>query len=259
MEIPEPVRALAVHPFRDLPLPPSMKRFSLGGAMLTINPFPMAQVAFPTGDDLDVAAAVEATRAIAREHEKDTIAWWIAPEHDAYAPGLEALGIVNADTPGFEAVENGMALVEAPAGDRVEDVEVRLVETFEDYVAGSKVLVECFGTPEQPEEVMRKRWDEYIADDVGRAFIAVVDGQAVGNAFVAFAPVGLNLFGGSVLPGARGRGVYRALLFARWDFAVERGTPALTVQAGRMSKPICERMGFEFVDASRVFVDDLTS
>jgi GNAT superfamily N-acetyltransferase len=61
-----------------------------------------------------------------------------------------------------------------------------------------------------------------------------------------------------VLPKARGRGVYRALLFARWDFAVDRGTPALTVQAGRMSRPICERLGFQFVDASRVYVDTVS-
>jgi hypothetical protein len=46
-------------------------------------------------------------------------------------------------------------------------------------------------------------------------------------------------------------------VLARWDLAVERGTPALTVQAGRMSRPICERMGFGFVEAVRVFVDNL--
>ena len=48
-----------------------------------------------------------------------------------------------------------------------------------------------------------------------------------------------------------------ALLRERWEVAVERGTPALTVQAGRMSRPICERAGFEFVAPVRVFVDKL--
>jgi GNAT superfamily N-acetyltransferase len=60
-----------------------------------------------------------------------------------------------------------------------------------------------------------------------------------------------------VLESARGRGVYRSLVRARWDHAVERGTPALTVQAGRMSRPILERLGFQFITPVRVFVDDL--
>ena len=55
----------------------------------------------------------------------------------------------------------------------------------------------------------------------------------------------------------RGRGVYRSLVQARWDWAVELGTPALTVQAGRMSRPILERLGFEFVEPVRVYVDNL--
>jgi predicted acetyltransferase len=51
--------------------------------------------------------------------------------------------------------------------------------------------------------------------------------------------------GGAVLPEARGRGAYRALVRARWDDAVARGTPALTVGAGPMSEPILRRLGFE--------------
>ena len=46
---------------------------------------------------------------------------------------------------------------------------------------------------------------------------------------------------------ARGRGAYRALVRARWDAAVERGTPALTVMAGSMSAPILDRLGFATV------------
>jgi predicted GNAT family N-acyltransferase len=49
------------------------------------------------------------------------------------------------------------------------------------------------------------------------------------------------------LPSARGRGAYRALIAARWDEAVARGTPALAVQAQETSRPILERCGFEVV------------
>jgi GNAT superfamily N-acetyltransferase len=68
-------------------------------------------------------------------------------------------------------------------------------------------------------------------------------------------PSGINLSGSSVLPAARGRGVYRALVAARWDEAVERHLPALTVQAGVMSAPILERLGFESVGTQLVLCD----
>lgn len=258
METPEPVRLLARNPFRELPKPKSIKRFQLPGALMSITPHPSAQIAFPLAEDMDVEVAVDAARSLAREHRKETIGWWLVPEHaELYGSRFEELGIVNEDTPGFEAVENGLALLEAPACERVADVEVRIVETFEDFRASGRVVIEAFGMPELSDEEERERFDEYRDDDSGRVFLGIVDGEVVGTAYAAFAEGGLNLFGGSVLPEARGRGVYRALLFARWDFAVERGTPALTVQAGRMSRPICERLGFQFVDASRVYVDKL--
>jgi hypothetical protein len=53
----------------------------------------------------------------------------------------------------------------------------------------------------------------------------------------------------------RGRGIYRALVRARWDEAERRGTPALVVQAGKMSRPILERLGFETVCEVHTLVD----
>ena len=55
------------------------------------------------------------------------------------------------------------------------------------------------------------------------------------------------LLGGASLPRVRGRGVYFSLVHARWRDAVARGTPRLVVQAGPMSRPILERLGFEQV------------
>ena len=55
----------------------------------------------------------------------------------------------------------------------------------------------------------------------------------------------------------RGRGAYRALVRARWDVAVERGTPALTVSAGAMSRPILERLGFVTVGFAHGLSDTL--
>ena len=259
MGIPEPVRRLAVHPFVELPRPPEIEVVELDGAVLGINPWPGAQIVSIVGDGpSDVAAAVDAARAVARDRGKDTLGWWVAPEHDFVAPELEAAGLVNEDTPGFEAIENAMVLLAAPAGGRVEGVEVRISETWEDFSAGSQVARQVFGLPPVSEEDLRERYETYRRpDNPGRGFIALVDGSVVGTSYAAFSPAGVNLFGGSVLPEARERGVYRAMLQARWEAAVERGTPALTVQAGRMSRPILERRGFEFIAPVRVFVDDL--
>ncbi|MFO8148695.1 MAG: hypothetical protein R6T93_00210 [Trueperaceae bacterium] len=55
----------------------------------------------------------------------------------------------------------------------------------------------------------------------------------------------LGLWGGSVLPSHRGRGHYRAVVAARARYARSRGYRFLTVDAGPMSRPILERLGFQ--------------
>jgi GNAT superfamily N-acetyltransferase len=259
MELPEPVRRLAVYPFHELPVPPAVEHVELDGAFIGINRWPTAQVAGIRGDGpSNVGATVEAARDVAREHGKTIVAWWVPPDQDHVAPALEAAGLVNEDTPGFEAIENALALVEPPLGDDVAGVEVRMVETWDDYRAGARVTEEVFGMPHASDDDLRLRYDDYRnPDNPGREFVALVGERVVGSSFAGFGDAGVNLFGGAVLPDARGRGVYRALVQARWRVAVARGTPALTVQAGRMSRPICERLGFVFVAPVRVFVDQL--
>jgi GNAT superfamily N-acetyltransferase len=81
----------------------------------------------------------------------------------------------------------------------------------------------------------------------------------VGAASGVLGAAGVNLIGGCVLEDARGHGIYRALTIARWELAVARGTPALTIQAGRMSRPIVERLGFKFIAAIPIYIDQLSS
>jgi GNAT superfamily N-acetyltransferase len=103
-----------------------------------------------------------------------------------------------------------------------------------------------------------QRWNEYNqpANPV-RHYHARIGDEMIGIAGALFGDAGLNLFGGAVLPHARGRGVYRALTMARWEEAVMHGSPALTVQAGRMSKPILAKLGFTPVGEARVYTDDV--
>jgi GNAT superfamily N-acetyltransferase len=66
---------------------------------------------------------------------------------------------------------------------------------------------------------------------------------------------GVALMGGAVLPAFRGRGVYRALVRRRWDHAIARGTPLLVVQAGAMSAPVLDGLGFVRHGDLHLFVD----
>jgi hypothetical protein len=45
---------------------------------------------------------------------------------------------------------------------------------------------------------------------------------------------------------------------ARWNEAVRRGTPALVTQAGKMSRPILERLGFLEVACIEILLDELS-
>ena len=248
-----------MHPFRELPKPDHIQRIETAGVLVTIFPWPTAQVVQFAAPDVDVPTAVAEARALARAHGKSILAWWVAPEFDRYVPALEAEGLVNADTPGFEAVENAMVLIEPPPARAVEGVDVRLVDSFEDYVAASHLLEEVFGAPHTTPDELRPRYQEFLDQPNARHLVATIDGTIVGASFAALGAAGANLFGGCVRPDARGRGVYRAMVQARWQLAVEHGTPALTVQAGRMSMPILERLGFVLVERVRVFVDDLSA
>jgi hypothetical protein len=264
MEISEAVRRQALNPFLELPLPPGFRRVEREHFTAFLHPRPFAQVIEPgTLRQDDVGSAVGDARSLVREHGRSLLIWLVGPDHRWVGPLLEEHGLANVDTPGFEAVENAMALVSTPTGTAPGDVEVTQVDTFEEFAASQRISAEVFEmTPAMHEEMeagLTKRYEEYTTPgNPLRQLNASIDGRIVGTAAAGLGPAGINLFGGSVLAEARGRGVYRALTMARWELAVERGTPALTIQAGRMSKPIAERLGFRFIDAIYVYLDDFS-
>ncbi len=240
---------------RGVPMTPPMRQIEASGAVLTLSGGSGAQLVHLEGGRLDIHRAVAEIRALARRNKVPTLAWWITRADEWAIPELEAAGLVNRDVPGFEAVEHALALVSEPEGQPPDDVDVEVVATWEQYTKSYEVIAEVFGTPPVRDEVRRERWKTY--GDRGCTVVASVDGQIVGVAFADYGPVALTLLAGAVLPETRGRGVYTAMVHARWRIAVERGTPALTIQAGRLSRPICERMGFSYLEPIRVFVDEL--
>jgi GNAT superfamily N-acetyltransferase len=140
------------------------------------------------------------------------------------------------------------------------DADVRIVDSYEDFVATREVQWEAFGTPRRRRENERRLLPEIFAEtrttQLPVWFLAVADGRPAAAALAVPSDRGVFLIGGATAPWARGRGLYRALVRARWDYAVERGTPAVVVHADpRTSYPILRKLGFEEVCAIRRLED----
>jgi GNAT superfamily N-acetyltransferase len=155
---------------------------------------------------------------------------------------LLELGLVMDDEP----LRAGMALTAPPSG--VPDVDVRRAATDDERRVAESIASTVFGTPlgEPP-----------APDPATVVYLAYLDGKPVGRATGSFSEHGVTLFGAAVLPEARGRGAYRALVHARWQDAVARGTPLAVTDAGSQSRPILERMGFREVCTIRCLIDRL--
>jgi len=151
---------------------------------------------------------------------------------------LRALGCRDQDPP-LTSYITALATTEPPPV--VAGVEIRRVETHREFLAAMAVAnagweTDASGDPEA-------RWQRHL-DRPGGDWIAVLDGRPVAYAGAIAGPRGLFLTGGVTLPGARRRGAYRALVRARWEEAVRRGTPALVVHAEEASRRVLERLGF---------------
>jgi GNAT superfamily N-acetyltransferase len=201
-----------------------------------------------------VDAAVDEVHALLRERGRSSCTWEVGSS--ATPPDLverlRARGCVDDRDP--YAV--GMLLTSEPPLP-TDAIEARPVRTFEEFRAAQRVAEEAFGGGVgMDEEQLRARYEEPLARTRGKTFVALVDGEIVASASSTYVEGAVTLNGGAVHPRARGRGAYRALVAARWDDAAERGTPALVTQAGAMSKPILERLGFRAVTEITILLDE---
>jgi GNAT superfamily N-acetyltransferase len=202
----------------------------------------------------DVAGALTAARAFMEQHDIELGSWWLSEDStpDDLEEQLLARGLRVVE--GDYLIDGMLLTAEPPPGPP--NVEARAVSGVDEYVAATEAQWTAFATPvEHRHDAAADYALERQADVVVR-YAAWLDGHIVGGGRAIFTPRGVLLAGGSTIPSARGRGVYRALVRARWDDAVARGTPALAVQAGSMSAPILERLGFERVCRFRRLQDD---
>ncbi|MCW2962926.1 MAG: acetyltransferase [Actinomycetia bacterium] len=197
------------------------------------------------GDDF--ADGVSSVKAWFRDRGRDAFVWSIGPSTTPGDIGARLSEAGAVPMPGFETA-SCMVLTDAPPA--THDVEVRELTTLEEYERGADLSAEAFAWGDEHRDAqkatLRAHWE--ARDPTQRAtFGAFVDDQLVAIGISSYTDRGVYLDGGATLPQARGRGAYSALVAARWVDAVRRGTPALVVQAGPMSAPILERLGFESV------------
>ena len=205
----------------------------------------------------EVAAIVGEVRRTLVEMGRSQAAWCVGPSTQPadLRDRLVELDMMPYEDPPLGPVGTAMAIVEPPRVGDVSAIRVEMVRTIETSRQAADVQAEAAGMSESDrrglpsalETRLRFQGEERTQR---REWIAFVDDVPVGAGGGWLLDHGITLAGAAVLPAARGRGVYRALILHRWNEAVARGTPALTVQAGSMSAPILRDLGF--VEVARI-------
>jgi hypothetical protein len=208
-------------------------------------------------------AADEVDAAVARVRElvpaEKVTSWWIdeAAEPADLHERLTALGFRDPPDGVGSLVTLACTRPPAPGPD---DVEVRRVVDYDDYLAAQEVMWRAFATPPerraQQEPHVRAEFESAQEAGTPATFLALLDGRPAGLGRSLYSDRGVFVIAGAVEEWARGRGVYRSLVRARWDDAVARGTPALVTEAKpATSYPILKRLGFADVGAVRRLED----
>ncbi|MGD9694501.1 MAG: GNAT family N-acetyltransferase [Thermoleophilia bacterium] len=203
-----------------------------------------------------VGDAVRRVRAMAADNGWNPVLWWAgerATPRDL-ARRLGDLGL----RPDDEVPELvSLAIDREPSG--ASAVEVRRVRDLDAYRRAVDLDMEIWGTPPERRAAIarcaRERWEAYGGNPAIEHYVAYLDGAPAGFGRAVFTPWAALLMGGTVRAEARGRGVYRALVHARWRDAVSRGTPRLTTAAGEMSSPVLRAMGFREIGRVRLMRD----
>ncbi len=132
--------------------------------------------------------------------------------------------------------------------DPADDVELRWSDDLAVFADAVHLAAEVFGGTATDRSAIEATFPgeaAKVAGGGGGAVVAYLDGRPVGSGGLTVAGPDARLWGGVVLPEARGRGVYRAVLGARLRYAREAGAD-LAIVKGRVqtSGPILRRAGF---------------
>ena len=195
-------------------------------------------------DGLEAAHAE--VRALARERELERVGWWTTRLTTPVDLGPRL---------GFELEETLAALALTHEPSAAGGFTVREVASVEDYATAQGLDATVNGWALTPPERHAEQWAK--AQTRFLMWLALDGDRPVGMARCAIGERALMMIGGAVLPEARGRGVYRSLVAARWRTAAARGLGALVTTANGQSAPILRRVGFEQLGEVEIWVDRL--
>lgn len=266
MRLPDAIRRAALFPEADLPAPPPghpTRRVSLADVFVRLPVgLPFALASPERIDESSVEQVVDEVRRFVGSEGRQGLFWFVPDEPHLAGLGerLRRLGMRPSDFAGMESRQAAMAAVDAPR-QRPSGVVARRVASFDEFLAAQRLIAESLDLDATVRRAFEERaerlWPFESADGDGATYVAVLDGEVVAYAGALFGATAVYLGGGVTRPEHRGRGAYTALVHARWQAAVERGTPALTVSAGTMSRPILERLGFSIVGWFDCLLDEL--
>jgi len=249
--IPDNVRRLAEEPETFFPeAPPPSRTLRTPAYTLGLAPTrtqAVVSVVRTTAGELD--GLLGEVRGELRASGYTRCVWAVGPScrPEGLEAALVARGFFPAKDAPYEPEMTAMVLV-SPPPPAPPGIEARRVRDLDEYVRSMRIAISMMGSGEEEEAGgwLAAAPDLWAAVNPAQyTHVAYLDGEMVGFGWAVPTTAGLMLAGSSVLPQARGRGAYRALVAARWATAVSLGTPALAIQAGAMSRPVLERCGFE--------------
>lgn len=262
LNIPAPVRELAEDTLAYAPLRDGDRRIVRPGYVVSLGLTPGSRSTVITRLRLapgEVAAATAEIRALLRAEGRTLAAWEVGSSATpaSLSAELVALGM-QPEAPPFQQTAGMVLPAQPPAvGALPEDIRVTRVTTLADFRLAQELYWHCFNfTPDDAAQAgVAVDFDRMSGRPAYCRFLAWRGDQAVGAADAALAAAGVVMFGGATLPHARGQGVYRALVWARWQEALRHGTPYLITQAGALSRPVLLRLGFVETAQIRNFKD----
>lgn len=203
-----------------------------------------------TRSERDAAEVFGDLTAYLRTRGARSAEWWF--REDSTPDGLEELVLVA----GATTVEDQVCVARAVDGTVpaiADGVRVTLVQDMTGLGAVLRIGAEVFGDP-APGDVEALLAE--VVDDLDHArgawVLGWVDGEPVGRARVGFEWQVAPLVGAEVVPHARRRGVYAAMLAARLDLAATARCHTAISKARRdASLPLLLREGFTPIGAER--------
>ena len=173
---------------------------------------------------------------------------WKVYDHDS-PPDLRARLVVQGFKPGDREVVMVMNVREAqPRLLRSPHVEVRRLTDVAQLRDLTSLLHQVYG-------IDFSYLERLLSDDLlqrpyfSSIYMAYAEDELAGVGWIQF-PVRsqfASLWGGTVLPVYRGRGIYRALLAVRLQEAIRRGYGLLTIEAPRSCRGLAENFGFQLL------------